>query len=109
MKISAGLSRSRVGAKSIEIVQYIPFWRQCCHREARRRKRHQGTDDMGGLKFMFPPQTPERDSESLETILEVFGSVPQPQKLLQRFLKSLSRSTFFFSFEITRERIRKIP
>jgi hypothetical protein len=29
---------------------------------------------MGGLKFMFPPQTPERDSESLETILEVLGS-----------------------------------
>jgi hypothetical protein len=28
---------------------------------------------MGGLKFMFPPQTPEQDSESLETILEVLG------------------------------------
>jgi hypothetical protein len=29
---------------------------------------------MGGLKFVFPPQTPEQDSESLETILEVLGS-----------------------------------
>jgi hypothetical protein len=44
---------------------------------------------MGGLKFMFPPQTPERDSESLETILEVLGSAAALETV-NKYMKNMT-------------------
>jgi hypothetical protein len=56
-------------------------------------ERHQGTDNIGGWKFIFPPQTPEWDSESLETILEVLGSAAASETV-NKYIKNMTSKIY---------------